>query len=97
MPIAISEQIIDRMLDETARDRADLRVNLKHQRILIPRHGLPAKKGELKMIKSIVQNVHENPVTVKWQGYVYRRRMRIHVEYIPMSPQGYWQPCHFAD
>lgn len=97
MASVITEHDISNLLFDTSTDRKHLQVGLENQRVLVPKSGELARKGNLKMLNRIVHNIHENPVTAKWQGYVYRQGERIHVEYDAVAPRGFWKPINLID
>ena len=88
---------IKNLLFDTSTDRKHLQVGLENQRVLVPQSGQTARRGNLKMVKRIVHNIHENPITGKWQGYVNRGGEKLHVEYDEVAPSGFWKPINIDD
>ena len=82
MKQTIVEADIESLLNETSTDRKHLQVGLENQKVT-----LPEPESGLKVDYRIVHNIHKNPTTKKWQGFVNHRGNKLGVEY---KPTGLW-------
>ena len=67
MKQTIAEADIESLLKDTSTDRKHLQVGLENQKVT-----LPEPDNGLRVDYRIVHNIHKNPTTGKWQGYVNR-------------------------
>ena len=82
MKQSIAESEIESLLDDTSTDRKHLQVGLENQKVT-----LPEPNDGLRVDYRIVHNIHRNPVTKKWQGFINHRGEKFGVEY---KPTGLW-------
>ena len=97
MPSVITEEVLSKLLEHTATDRACLQVNLEPQKTLVTISGDRLVSSNLKITYSTVRNIHLNPQTNKWQGQAKRGDFVYRVEYVPNynpTDHGHWKPIN---
>jgi hypothetical protein len=66
MPSVITEEVLSKLLEHTATDRACLQVKLEQQKTLVTISGDRLVSSNLKITYSTVRNIHLNVLSSFW-------------------------------